>query len=295
MENQIGKQNGNSNINTFNLISALHFENNKYNKELEQIYMDSFSKELSDSFYNILNKDYYSKRSIVDFIEKYNTSDTESDARIVNPQLITISKKFMSGRCKIIHFGQETFGWGGEDSNKLGIFNPKLIPSFLMNLYDYYSKKENHKRDKNWCFCDKLMNDYEGLQVIHMNIFLMGYPSPRRGAYADLNYEVNDITKGILRIAQPHICIFHTGGKNGMKEYDNHIRNMIGEFDIDDELKDVDGTLLASKLYFQDSNFNFKAIRTHHLNFHLTSDRWSMINEYIEKEIASFTQKKYNL
>lgn len=278
----------------FDQINQTQIEDNPYNKELMRLYDDVFSGNLSESFLEEWVGNEISSRTIRDFIVEYNQRMTPGNAySVVNPQLITLTEEFMSAPLRGVHFGQETYGWGGEDPVNQGIFNPHLMPNFLMKLYSFYYK--DHHGDRNWDYCDDIMTEHPGIKMLHMNILMMGYPYGTKGGYASLNYEVKDITRGILRIVKPHFCIFNTGGKsiekNGEKikfgEYDNHIRNVIGEFEITHELRTNNGELLASTLIFKDSAFNFKAIRTGHLNHCFTSEEWRLINNYINTMIIS--------
>lgn len=253
---------------TYKEIMNFPIESNEYNQKLCDLYADTFTKD------------------IVNSIETYNSTTTPTN-RIVNPQLITIDHDFMDSKYRIIHFGDETNGWGGEDPEREGIFNPNLIPGFLMKLYEHHKKFHGH--DSNWNYCDRIKKQFPNVSILHMNILLMGYPYGCTGGYAEMNYKINKITKGILRIASPHLCIFHTGGQHQFKEYDNHIRKMIGDFDTNDNdnLRDENKKLLASKIKFRNSEYNFKAIRANHINARLRKEKWGKVNRYIEQEIES--------
>lgn len=251
----------------FEDILQFPIEDNEFNLKLKELYSTAFSND------------------IINFIESYNSDPQTNPYTIIsNPQLVTISKSFVDSQCRIIHFGDETNGWGGQDPIRKGSFNPKLIPEFLMKLYEAY--KSDHKGDRNWTYCDKIKILFPQVGIIHMNILLMGYPRGCTGGYPEVNYRVKEITRGILDLASPQLCIFHTGGKKQFEEYDNHIKYMISKFETIDELRADDNTLLASKIKFIDPRYQFQAIRTHHLNNRIFSSKQKKdIENYIEKTI----------
>lgn len=234
-----------------------------YNLQLVNLYKEKYP----DLAFQINN---YNKNIII--------NGGKPEDRATNPLLIKVNDDWALAENKIMILGKETNYWAGECGNN-AVFCDKIEE--ILNVYEGWYLKDTMYNSPFWNEFRRirrgLENNDQKLSVIWNNVIKIGRLG--KGNVPEINKIIKntfDILSEEIKILRPNILVLLTG-----PDYDNYIKEFIGEF----EYESIEGYNYKelSFMKFHELPFIRKAIRTYHPQFLYYN---SLNRVYIQKVIS---------